>query len=265
MIDPFEVFALNYARHGGRSGADNFLGGDPHEAGADLAYYVWVLRRADRLFLIDTGFGPQAAQARGRHLLHRPRDLLAHLGLQAASITDVVLTHVHYDHAGTLEDFPKATFHVQEAEMAFATGRCMCEPSQRAAYDVEDVVRMLRLIYGGRVVFHAGDAVLCEGVTLHHIPGHTAGLMAVRVWTRRGWVVLASDASHLYENLTSARPFSIVQDAGAQMEGFRRLFALGGSTANIVPGHDPLVIQQYPSFAGSPDILALHEAPKFIV
>ena len=263
-IEPFEVFALHYAQHQGRSAADNFLGGDPHEAGNDLAYYIWVIRRSDRLFLVDCGFGPEAAAARGRHLLHRPRDLLAPLGIDPKAVTDLLLTHIHYDHAGTLDDFPNATFHLQEAEMSFATGRCMCDLDQRKSYDIEDVVRLLRLVYRGKVVFHEGDVDLCAGLSLHRIEGHTAGLMAVRVWTARGWIVLASDAAHLYDNLLQNRPFSIVQNPERQLAGYRRLYELGGSKAAILPGHDPLVLAQYPPLGAQKQILALHQKPLFL-
>lgn len=244
-IEPFEVFAIRYARHSGRRAADNFLGADSHETGADLDYFVWVARRSDTLFVIDTGFGPAAAAARGRTLLRSPVAGLALLGIDARAVEEVVLTHLHYDHAGTLEDFPSARFHVQDAEMAYATGRSMAHAPLRAPYGVEDVVALLRCLYAGRVRFHAGAAELAPGLWVHEIGGHSAGLQAVRVWTRRGWVVLASDAAHYYANIASGRPFPILQDMAAMFEGFQTLFALADSPDHIVPGHDPLVLSLY--------------------
>jgi glyoxylase-like metal-dependent hydrolase (beta-lactamase superfamily II) len=244
-IEPFELFALRYAHHAGRRSSDNFIGGDAHGSSA-LDYFVWVARRADRLYVVDTGFGEEAARRRGRQLLARPADALARLGIDAARVEEVVITHLHYDHAGTLADFPRARFHLQDSEMAFATGRSMCHAAMRQPFAVDDVCAMVRHAYAGRVAFHDGAAALADGLSLHRIGGHTAGLQAVRVWTRRGWVVLASDASHLYANMEEGRPFPIVQDMSAMLDGYRILRELAASPAHIVPGHDPLVMGRYP-------------------
>ena len=262
-IEPFELFALNYARHGGRRETDNLLGGDPHEAGSDLAYYVWVARRSDRLFVIDTGFGPEAAATRGRTLSASPTDRLRQLGIAPEAVEDVILTHLHYDHAGTLGAFPNARYHVQDHEASFATGRCMCHGALRQAYDVEDVVAFVRALYGGRVVFHDGTAELAPGLRVHKVGGHTAGLQVVQVWTRRGWVVLSSDAAHLYANLERRVPFPIVHDVGALLEGYRMLHELADSPDHIVVGHDPLVMTLYPALSAelSDAIVRLDVAP----
>src|SRR5690606_40035675 len=110
-LKPFELYAIRYARHTDRSPAENYMGHvDFHDAASDLAYYVWVARRDDEVFLVDTGFGEEAARARGRDLLIPVTDGLALLDVQAASIPDVILTHLHYDHAGTRDAFPNARF-----------------------------------------------------------------------------------------------------------------------------------------------------------
>lgn len=243
---PFELFALRYANHSGRSGADNFMGGDPHESGSDLDYFVWVARSPERTFVIDTGFGPEAAATRGRTLLRAPSEALRLVGVPAEAVEDVILTHLHYDHAGTLGAFPKARFHVQDAESAFATGRCMCHAHMRHPYDVEDVVSFVRCVYAGRVHFHDGVEMLAPGLTVHRIGGHTAGLQAVRVWTRRGHVVIASDASHLYANMQGHRPFPIVHSVADMLEGHDLVHRLADSPDHVIPGHDPLVMALYP-------------------
>jgi len=105
----------------------------------------------------------------------------------------------------------------------------------------------VRRVYAGRVRFHDGDGELAPGVTLHHVGGHTLGLQIVRVATRRGWVVLASDASHFYANMEQSRPFPIVYNVGDMVEGWRRAQALAESPAHVIPGHDPLVMERYPA------------------
>src|SRR3546814_14350164 len=85
----------------------------------------------------------------------------------------------------------------------------MCFEPMRHAYSFDDVVTLVRNVYEDRVVFHDGNAELAPGVSLLKIGGHTKGLQSVRVNTQRGWVVLASDASHYYENMERQRPFQI--------------------------------------------------------
>ena len=71
-IEPFELFAIRYGRHGGRHASDNFIGADPHDSGKDLEYFVWVAKRSDRLLVIDTGFNATSAAERGRTMLRPP-------------------------------------------------------------------------------------------------------------------------------------------------------------------------------------------------
>jgi glyoxylase-like metal-dependent hydrolase (beta-lactamase superfamily II) len=245
-LEPFELFAIRYARLSGRKGSDNIIGGDLHEAGSDLEYFVWVARRSDKTFVIDTGFNTAAATQRRRELLRKPKDALALLGIDATAVEDVVLTHLHYDHAGTVSAFPRARLHVQDTEVSYATGRCMCHGFLRHPYDVEDIVTFVRRVYAGQVAFHDGTVQLADGLSLHRIGGHTGGLQVVRVWTRRGWVVIASDASHLYINIRSRLAFPAVYHVGELLEGYETIHRLADSPDHVVPGHDPLVMQLYP-------------------
>ena len=109
-------------------------------------------------------------------------------------------------------------------------------------------VRHLRKLYADHVVFHAGDEDFAPGITLRLCDGHTAGLMVVCCETARGTVVLASDAAHLYANLTRRIPFPIFVDEPAYVSAQQRVMDLaGGSLDHLIPGHDPLVLRCFPS------------------
>jgi glyoxylase-like metal-dependent hydrolase (beta-lactamase superfamily II) len=252
----YEVHALRYARHERRAG-ENFLGGDPHDGPMPMDYFVWLVRDAGHTFVVDTGFNAEAARRRGRELLRCPSAALRLMGVDAGAVQDVIVTHLHYDHIGNFDLFPSATFHLQEREMYFATGRHMGDPAQSGAYDVEAVIGMVREVYKGRVRFHDGDAEIAPGLSVHHIGGHTLGLQAVRVRTGRGDVVLASDASHYYANMLEKRPFPIVYDVEEMIAGWERCCALANSADHVIPGHDPEVLVRYPpSAAGLEGIAA---------
>jgi len=245
-MQAYEVYAIKYAHHARRA-SENFIGGDPHDGPMPLDYFVWLIRGAGREIVVDTGFSAAMAAKRGRDHIRCPTEALRLLHCDAASVKDVVITHLHYDHVGNFDLFPAATLHLQDLEMRYATGRHMGEERHRYAFEVEEVVGMVRRTYQNRVRFHDGDAELAPGVSLHLIGGHTMGLQAVRVATRRGWVVLASDASHFYANIEQTRPFPIVWSVADMVKGYRRLRELAESPAHIIPGHDPLVIERYPA------------------
>jgi glyoxylase-like metal-dependent hydrolase (beta-lactamase superfamily II) len=241
---PFEVYAIRYATVARRS-AENFIGGDLHEAGARMDYFVWLARNASRTFVIDTGFNQAAAGRRKREFLRSPVAGLRLLGVDATAIEDVIITHLHYDHVGNFDSFPRARFHLQDREMAYATGRYMATEFFSYAYQLEEVLAMVRNAYAGRVEFHDGDAEIAPGISVHHIGGHTQGLQAVRVWTRVGWLVLASDGSHYYANMIEARPFPVVASVTEMVDGWRKVRALASHERHVVPGHDPLVMKRY--------------------
>lgn len=259
--DTYEIYAVRYA-HMPRRRRDNFLGGDPHDAPMPMDFFVWLLRSPTRCILVDTGFNARTARARQRELLRCPIEALAALGVQPGDVSDVILTHLHYDHAGNLDKLPNARFHIQDAEMDYATGRCMCHEVMRHAYSVDDVVELVRKVYADRVVFHDGDSQMAPGVRLLRIGGHTKGLQSVQVATGRGRVVLASDASHYYENMERSRPFPIVYSVADMLQGYARLETAADSAEHIVPGHDPRVLAIYPPLSDAePGIVQLHRPP----
>jgi len=242
--ETFEVYAIRYATVARRS-AENFIGGDPHEQGARMDYFVWLAKSPSRTYVIDTGFNAAAAQRRRREFLRSPAEGLTLLGVDAARVEHLIVTHLHYDHIGNFDLFPRARFYLQDRELAFATGRYMAHEFFRYAYELDEILAMVRNVYAGRVEFHDGDAELGPGISVHHIGGHTRGLQVVRLWTRVGYLVLASDASHYAANMDTGRPFPVVADVTQMVDGWGRLRRLASDPRHVIPGHDPLVMQRY--------------------
>lgn len=244
MIE-YVVHAIRYATRQGRR-ANNFLDADPHDGPMPMDYFVWVAQHGGRSIVIDTGFSRAVGERRGRQFLRCPTEGLRLLGIAPETVEDVIVTHLHNDHAGNWEQFPQARFHLQEAEMAFATGKYMRHACCGRAYELDQVLEAVRMNYEGRVEFHDGTEEIAKGISVHPGPGHTPGLQFVRIHTRRGWIVLASDVTHYYENLESGRPFRLVFHVGAALDSFRAVSRLASSPAHVIPGHDPLVMERYP-------------------
>ena len=246
MSDTYEVYAIKYAHHD-RSAADNFIGSDAHDIPMPLDYFVWAIVGDERTVAVDTGFDLEMGAVRKRTMLRPPAEGLEAIGLDHEKIGDVIVSHMHYDHVGNHTLFPNATFHIQDREMAYCTGRCMCHDELRMAFEPGDVAAMVGRLFEGRLQFHDGASELAPGITVHHVGGHTNGLQVVRVRTRRGWIVLASDASHLYANIEQARPYPTVYNVGDMLEGFKAVRRLADSGDHVIPGHDPLVLDRYPA------------------
>jgi glyoxylase-like metal-dependent hydrolase (beta-lactamase superfamily II) len=242
------IDAIRYARHE-RTAAANFSAPvDDHDLPMPLDYYVWAIHRDGHPpVVVDTGFGELAAAARGRIITRPLVEGLRDAGIDNLLVEDVILTHLHYDHAGSLGLFPNARFHIQDAEMAFATSRHVCDANTRAPFDGEPVAELVKRLYHNHVVFHDGDSQFAPGISLRLAHGHTAGLQVVVCETERGDVVLASDAAHLYANITRKLPFPIFVDEADYARAQARALELAhGSLDHLIPGHDPLVLACFP-------------------
>lgn len=260
-MSDWEVYAVKYADRNSRTRSDSFIFDDNHDAPHAMDYFMWLLRRGSDVILVDTGYDADEASARGRPIRLDPVAALAPFGINPEDVNDIIVTHLHYDHAGGLHLFPNARLHMQAAEMAFATGPCMCHDTLRTPFTVGHVCEAMRRLYAGKVTFYDGEAEVAEGVTVHCIGGHSRGLQCVRVRTQAGWLVLASDAAHFYENFMARKPFPIVVDLQDMLDGFTTLERLASSPRLIVPGHDPLVRTYFPRSL-SDDIFRLDLGPK---
>jgi glyoxylase-like metal-dependent hydrolase (beta-lactamase superfamily II) len=245
-LESYKIYAIKYGHHD-RPASENFIGGDSHDVNMPLEYFVWAVVGESRTWVVDTGFDAEMGSKRGRQITRPVEEGLAAIGVRPDSVEDVIITHMHYDHAGNRNLFPKARYHVQDREMAYCTGRCMCHAALNHPYSPEDVTALVNRVFEGRVRFHDGTSQVAPGISLHLVGGHTNGLQVVRVHTRRGWVVLASDASHLYANMEQQRPFPAVYNVGDMLEGYARVHALADSPTHVIPGHDPEVLVRFPS------------------
>ena len=244
--DQHEVYAIRYGHHK-RKAAENFILGDPHDVLQPLDFYVWAIVGSSGTIILDTGFDAAMGAKRQREMIKPIGEGLKALGVDPGGVETVIISHMHYDHVGNYDLFPRARYHLQDCEMAYATGRCMCHQALRLPFEADDVVALVRKVFAGRVAFHDGEDEIAPGITVHHIGGHSKGLQSVRVKTRRGYVVLAADAAHLYAHLETGRVFPITYNVAEVVEGYATLGKLASSRAHVVPGHDPLVLARYPA------------------
>lgn len=244
----WDLYAIRYATNPRRLARDNFIAasGDPHDAAMPMDFFIWCAVKEGRAVVVDSGADAATCAARGNDFLRCPTESLAAIGVDATRVEDVVSTHLHWDHAGNFGKFPRARFHAQPCEIAHATGPCMCQPFLRRAYDVEHVVGFVRLLYADRVAFHGQEGEVAPGITVRQVGGHAPGLQVVRVHTKKGWVVLASDAMHFAANARTGNPFPVVVNVKDYLDALALLPKLGD---HVIPGHDPEVMARFPEVA----------------
>lgn len=252
----YEVIAVRY---GTRTGSKDeiFLNyqtyGEPDEP-LEMDYYCWVARNAARTVVIDTGFGPEGGARRRRTTLVRPVEALARLGMDAAAVRQVIVTHAHYDHIGNLAAFPVAEVLIARREFEFWTGpyarrqqfAWSTEPAELSHLD--DVRRQGRLTAVGTVTHP-----VAPGIEMVTVGGHTPGQAIVLVATEGGGqAVLASDAVHYYEEIERDRPFAFVADLEAMYRAFDLLTEITAESGRVlVPGHDPEVMRRFAPLDGA--------------
>ena len=223
-IPTYEVYAIKYAERP-TSSHSTFIYKDAHDAPMDMDYYVWSISSGGKTFVIDLGFDRRYERG-SRHLLRTPAEGLDLLGINPAEVEEVIVTHMHYDHAGSMPDFPAAKFHVQDEEMKFATGRFLKHKAFRHGNFIEYTVDFIRAVYDDRIIFSDGESEIAPGLTVHRVGGHTHGMQIVRVWTRGGWLVLASDAIHMYANMEHNNPYPAVFNVHDMLQGIRTALKL---------------------------------------
>jgi glyoxylase-like metal-dependent hydrolase (beta-lactamase superfamily II) len=252
------VYALKYAEllTGVRGHYFHGTASDPHDEPMPLDYYVWLVRGRAHDIVVDTGFTQATADRRARTIVRTPADALTSLGVDCANVPYVILSHMHYDHVGAVDPFANARFVMQDREMAFWTGRHLSRQEFRYLVELDDLTALVRLNFEGRVLFVDGASEIVPGVSVHHVGGHTAGLQVVRVNTAVGPVVLAADSAHFYANFEQDAPFGIVTDLSEMYRAFDTLRSLAVSPDYVVPGHDPLVLDRFPSADGQSGLSA---------
>lgn len=244
-MSAFEVYALCYGRRSGFRG-EHFLGyggdsAEPHPT----AYYIWLAVSPEHTVVVDAGIRPgRARQLDGLDYVD-PVRLLVEFGVDPEAVGHVVLTHLHYDHCGTVAGFPNARFLVQRSEMDYWTGP-WAKRIERERWLLDEAA--LEHMRSGAVDLVDGDAEVVPGVSVHLVGGHTAGMQVVRVETAGGAVVLASDASHFHENIEDDRPAPLLHSMTGVYGAFDRVKELAGS-GPVIPGHDPEVLARYPPVA----------------
>ncbi len=245
----WEIYAIRHATNDTRTRGVNFISDPDPTALLTLDFFCWVLKSGEDIIVVDTGLDPAKGARNGHRQVMSPPEGWAALGIDPEKVETVVLTHAHYDHLGYLDALPNARFLMQAEEMAYVTGPWMEKPTFRHAYWPDEIARLVHYLHDGRLHLHERDHEVAPGVTAHWVGGHCAGQEILRIHTARGWVVLASDALHYYEEYERGIPFAVAFSIAEMIASHDLIRDLADSDDHVLPAHDPRLLDLYPAAA----------------
>ncbi len=244
----YQVYAIRYATVPDYPVADLVAGADPARK-TDIAMMIWLVRGNGHNILVDSGFYHERLfPGWNIHDFIKPSDALKPLGLKPEDVTDIIISHMHWDHADGIDLFPKARIWIQKDELQYYAGEAWQSKDTHGGIDADDVLTLVKLNTEGKVGLVDGDAQeILPGVTCYTGGRHTYASQYVGVNTAAGTVVLASDNMYLYENLEKHVPIAATLDAASNLRAQDRMKQLAASPALIIPGHDPAVLTKFPN------------------
>jgi glyoxylase-like metal-dependent hydrolase (beta-lactamase superfamily II) len=245
----YSIEAIRYAISPGVPVAELVVNG-PKDQKVDIAMVVWLIRGGGHTILFDSGFH------RDTHLKEfpmkdflRPDEAVKTAGVNPEDVTDIVISHSHWDHMGGIDLFPKATVWIQREEYRYYTGDAWQKGGNHGGIDAEDVEELVKLNTEHRLRFVEGDDVeIFPGIRAYTGSRHTYASQYLRVAGTPTYV-LASDNVYFYLNLSAHLASATFSDAdhAANIAQQKRMIELAGSPDRVVPGHDILQFQKFPS------------------
>ena len=244
----YEVYALSYGTYPGFP-VSALIGGADKNRKIDLQMMIWLLKGSNgKRILVDTGcYRDTIAQLKGIKNFIKPSDTLVKVGLSANDITDVIVSHMHWDHADGIDLFPNAKIWIQKAEYDYYTGAAWQPGGKHGGIEPDDVLTLVRLNTQQKVnLIDGDDREIIDGIRVYTGGRHTFASQYVGVHTDNGTVVIASDNMYLYENLEKHAPIAQTFDADSNIKAQDRMRQIASRPDLIIPGHDPEVFVKFP-------------------
>ncbi|WP_144475772.1 N-acyl homoserine lactonase family protein [Cytobacillus oceanisediminis] len=225
-----------------------------------LPFFYNLIQNKDHNILFDIGYRNDSADGQkdwsklfGGSDIEAPAEVLKKVNLTPNEIDTIILSHLHFDHAGNIDQFPKAHFYVQKEELDGWVSSLSLPDKVREwvwlATDIDHINDLMEVAAENRLTLIEEDNFeVAEGVKVHKAKGHTFGTQAVSVETKKGTYALAQDVVYTYENATDYKPLGLGLDNLEQVMSIHKVNELvGGNVDSIIPGHDIAVFDQYPT------------------
>ncbi|HWZ30374.1 MAG TPA: N-acyl homoserine lactonase family protein [Bryobacteraceae bacterium] len=241
----YEVYAIRYATLKDFS-VGGLVAGEDRARKMDIAMMIWLIKGGGHNILFDCGFYRDQFMKQWHPAdYEKPSVAVERGGLKAGDITDVIISHIHWDHADGFDLFPNAKIWIQKDELEYYAGEAWND-KKRTAADPDDIVGLVKLNTQGRVGLVNGDAQeILPGITAYIGGKHTFQSQFIGVKIAGGTVVLASDNVYLNENMEKHKPIAATLDADSNLRAQDRMKDIASNPKLIIPGHDPAVMKNF--------------------
>jgi len=247
----YQVYAIKYA--GPIVRPYSFLVQDGPEENMNLIFLVWLIKGNGKNILVDAGFLRDLREYESFGVTNyvRPDSMLFELNLKAEDITDVILTHPHWDHADGVDLFPNAQVWIQKEDYEY----CVVDAWQKGGkkeYNKRDVKKLLELNLAGKLNLIDGDEKeIIPGVHVYTGSRHTYNSQYVLVESGQDKIIIASDNMYTYYNLDHLKsaPSGATYSTEGYVNALKRMKTLASENRLIIPGHDGLMFDRFPEVA----------------
>ena len=253
QTEQYTVYALRFASMAYPSPISDWVDKGPHNDSVQINFMIWLIKGDHgRNILVDAGFLKDIPEAKAFDIAHyvRPDSTLTKLGLQPGDITDIILSHPHWDHIDGVGLFPNAHIWIQKEDFNYFVGAAWQKDGHHGGFNKRDVRMLMDLNLAGRVTLVDGDdKEIIPGITVYTGSRHTYNSEYALVKTGRNKIILASDNIWVYyslEHLLPAAPGGTLDPAG-YVKAMERMKTLVTNTRFIIPGHDAKIFTIFPT------------------
>ena len=241
----YHVYGVSYGNSSYRE--DKIIHGGSSSKALPFEWLFWIIRGNGRTILVDTGFDePQMAKAWNISDYVQPVERLRQLGISPSEVSDVILTHAHWDHVGGLAPYENAKIWIQEEEYQYARSKVSAEKPTSKGMRWDDLKTLMSAKKEGRLELIRGEKTLVPGITITMGGYHTPGTQYVTVETLDGPAIIAGDTTYTYQNNRWHKPIGSAIDHAGNLATIREMHRKAASPFLILPGHDPLVMKWFP-------------------
>ena len=257
----YEIYALKYFGIHSVPVSDLALGA-PKKDTMNMYFMYWLIKGNNgKKILVDAGFRKDLDIFKELKTTFyiRPDSVLLELNIKSDEITDIILTHPHWDHLDGISLFPKAHIWIQKEDYNYFVGESWQKDGRHGGFYKRDVDTMVSLNVAGKLTLVDGDdKEILPGIKVYTGSRHTYNSQFVLVQTGGDKVILASDNIWIYYNLDHLKSSPYPNgtfDTTAYVKSMQRMKTLVSSIKYIIPGHDPAIFSRFPMI--KPDIVKI--------
>lgn len=246
----YEVFVVKFAELKNKILITDIAIGSKDNDSVNVCYMIWLLKsNSGKYILVDAGFADTSGLGSNMYFT-RPDSVLNRLGLSTSDISDIVLTHPHWDHIGGIDLFPDARVWMQREDYNYFVGQAWQEAGNKMGFTKPDVAKIVSRNLDDRLILVHGDSLeILPGITVYTGSKHTHETQYVSVRTTSDPVIIASDNSWFSYNLKQELPIPVTHDTQAYVQNLKRMKTMTKNIDLILPGHDPSVMTKFPRVA----------------